>query len=395
MSLPFTIRVGRCEDILLEYPDNHFHSCVTDPPYGLKFMGSRWDYQVPSADQWKQAYRVLRPGAYLLAFGGPRTYHRLTSNIEDAGFEIRDQIFWVFSSGFPKSLNLDGEFDGWGTALKPAHEPILVARKPLDGTVYQNMTKWGTGAINIKKSLVQGAEPWLYGNQPKLNGARYQPGQITPAERFAENVSGGHDGRWPANVIHDGSEEVLKLFPVTKSGIPGVRQQDHQTNSMSGRLAKTGKQEKGYGDEGSAGRFFKECRFDEEDIEFIERFYYCPKVSREDRNEGCKKFASKPLLWSSGIKNPGSFQSEGTDKSSPNNHPTVKPTNLMRYLVNLVTPEGGKIVDMFAGSGSTGKGAIYEHFDITLIDEDPQWEPIQKARCMYALNNRSNQTSIF
>lgn len=181
-SKPYTLRVGKMEEVLTFFPDNTFHSCVTDPPYGYRFMAARWDYDVPSISQWQQAYRVLRPGGYLVAFAGPRTYHRIAINIEDAGFEIRDQIFWVFASGFPKSHNLDGDFEGYGTALKPAHEPILIARKPLDGTVKENMSKWGTGAINIKDSLIQGGGPWLYGNQP---------GQITPMERHAENVEGG------------------------------------------------------------------------------------------------------------------------------------------------------------------------------------------------------------
>ena len=158
----------------------------------------------------EHVYRVLKPGGHLLVFASPRTYHRMVCGIEEAGFEIRDQIFWVFASGFPKSHNLENEFDGWGTALKPAHEPILVARKPLIGTVKQNMDQYGTGAVNIKDSLIPG-EPWFYGNQPKLNGARYTPGQLTPLERHAENITGGEQGRWPANLIMSFPEDRYEL----------------------------------------------------------------------------------------------------------------------------------------------------------------------------------------
>lgn len=210
--MSYDLRIGKMEDVLLLYPDNFFDSIVTDPPYGISFMGKNWDYNVPSLLQWQQAYRVLKPGGYLISFGGARTYHRMVVAIEDAGFEIRDQIFWVFGSGFPKSSNQKGEWEGWGSGLKPAHEPICVARKPLTGTIPENLAQYGTGAMNINACRIEG-EPWRYGNQPKLNGARYQPGQLTPLERHAENIEGGHEGRWPANVIHDGSDEVTRYFP--------------------------------------------------------------------------------------------------------------------------------------------------------------------------------------
>ncbi|WP_447908308.1 DNA methyltransferase [Serratia fonticola] len=145
----YQLNVGRCEEVLRGMADNSVDSIVTDPPYGLKFMGNKWDYQVPTVEQWKECLRVLKPGGHLLAFGGSRTYHRLVVNIEDAGFEIRDQLMWIYGSGFPKSKNLTDEHAGKGTALKPAHEPIVMARKPLAGTVEGNVDQYGTGALNI------------------------------------------------------------------------------------------------------------------------------------------------------------------------------------------------------------------------------------------------------
>lgn len=299
-----------------------------------------------------EIFRVLKPGGHFLNFSSPRTYHRMACAVEEAGFEIRDQMLWIFGSGFPKSHNLENEFDGWGTALKPAHEPICVARKPFQGTVLQNMQEFGVGAMNIDACRVDG-EPWRYGSQPKLNGARYQPGQLTPKERHAENVVGGEDGRWPANLIHDGSDEVLQYFPEVQSGIPGTRRKAHETNSMSGRLNMTGKVEVGYGDSGNAARFF-----------------YCAKCSPNDRNEGLPD-------------------------GMLNDHPTVKPTTLMRYLIRLVTPKGGRVLDPFRGSGSTGKAAMYERMLFDGIDMDAKWEPISMHRIEYAINHRDIQIPLF
>jgi len=431
MMNEFTLHAGKMEEVLKQYTDNHFDSCVTDGPYGIGFMGKEWDtfkseYKIDNWDyssdpkigraqvagkydqsieanrkfqQWfyeraLDIYRVLKPGGYFISFCSPRTYHRMVCGIEDAGFEIRDQIFWVFASGFPKSSNQHGDWEGWGTALKPAHEPILVARKPLIGTVPQNLTEFGTGAMNINACRIPG-EPWFYGNQPKLNGARYQPGQLTPTERHAENIHGGQDGRWPANLIHDGSDEVKALFPESKGQQGDLMNHSKDRESPNGIFGKmsAARNFEARGDSGSAARFFKSCQFDEEDIEFA-RMYYCAKTSRTDRNEGCEHLESGPLNWSSGDQNPGSFQSEGTDRSSPNNHPTVKPTDLMRYLIKLVTRPGGHVLDPFCGSGSTGKAAMLERMIFTGIDMDPHNIEISEARIRWAQKNRSNQTSL-
>lgn len=298
----FTLHHGDCLDVLRAMPGASVDAVVTDPPYGLAFMGKRWDYDVPSVEIWAECLRVLKPGGHLLAFAGTRTQHRMAVRIEDAGFDIRDMIAWVYGSGFPKSHN-----GPWGgTALKPALEPITVARKPLSGAVAENVLRHGTGGLNI-------------------DGCRV--GNETP-ERI---------GRWPANLIHDGSEEVLAGFPHTASGAPGVRRKAHDTNAMAGRLGLTGEQETGYGDAGSAARFF-----------------YCAKASKADR---------------------------GAD----NAHPTVKPTDLMRYLCRLVTPPGGVVLDPFTGSGSTGKAAVLEGLRFIGIEREAEYIGIARARIAAAV----------
>ncbi len=328
---------------------------ITDPPYGLSFMGKRWDYDVPSVAIWEQCLRVLKPGGHLLAFAGTRTQHRMAVNIEDAGFEIRDMIAWVYGSGFPKSMNVskaidstlstgksdsvalrvrDGrtagtvgsnmnkhrwahnddlqatqakelqhseaqQWEGWGTALKPALEPITVARKPFKGTVANNVLEHGTGAINI-------------------DGCRV----------------GDDTGRWPANLIHDGSEEVTQLFPETAPSKAGLRKNRSGMGIHDSEAGTFGKGDVfgGFNDSGSAARFF-----------------YCAKANKKDRGEG-------------------------------NTHPTVKPTDLMAYLCRLVTPPGGIVLDPFMGSGTTGKAALAEGFGFIGIERDPEYYAIAESR---------------
>ena len=289
------IILGVSEDVLKEMPDNCIDSIVTDPPYGLKFMGKKWDYDVPSVALWKEAYRVLKPGAHVLSFGGTRTYHRMVVNIEDAGFEIRDQILWIYGSGFPKSLDVSKAIDkaageyvpgdvlpssratgksvsgiatafrlktaanpqsdlyrqwqGWGTALKPACEPICLARKPLEGTVANNVLKWGTGGMNIDECRVEG-ESTRRNNRAEMG---YHGGNLA-----GEYQTGSDAGRFPANVIHDGSDEVLQHFPES-NGQQGAVTGNEPSSSINncygqfnGRPATTPRN-----DNGSAARFFK------------------------------------------------------------------------------------------------------------------------------------------
>lgn len=347
---------------------------VCDPPYGLKFMGKGWDHRVPGPEYWIKALRVAKPGAHLLAFGGTRTFHRLMVAIEDAGWELRDTIMWVYGSGFPKSKNLDGDWEGWGTALKPAWEPIVVARKPLIGTVAANVAAHGTGAINIDACRIA-IDPQADVSQLRTMNVSQHDG----ADGWGMNTLGprpnatvlSEAGRWPANLIHDGSDEVVALFP-SEAGAAApvtVRNGDKFRNTFGafgGDIDEAGSTFRG--DAGSAARFF-----------------YCAKASRADRNEGLEGREKGALNWSNGRENPGSFQSEGSNRASENHHPTVKPTELMRYLCRLVTPPKGVILDPFAGSGSTGKAAALEGFRFVGIELEGEYAEIAAARIEAAI----------
>ena len=365
-----------------EMPDNSVDSIITDPPYELGFMGKKWDNTgIPfNIEVWQEALRVLKPGGHLLAFSGSRTYHRMAVAIEDAGFEVRDQIMWIYGSGFPKSMDVSKAIDkavgaerevvgtrkmpgyakanvnngqqqrfttefqetskipatdaakqwqGWGTALKPAHEPIVLARKPLIGTVASNVLTYGTGGLNIDGSRVDynGEKPsgWFDENERKNAGFKLTSGSSSKI------TSQPNSGRWPANIIHDGSDEVLELF-----GEPA-------------------------------------------------RFFYCAKASKRDRNEGLEGFEAKGKVFNGQSDSPagkadGSVEDKFSTKPQSNFHPTVKPTDLMRYLVKLITPPNGTVLDPFMGSGSTGKACAIEGFDFIGIEQDADYVEIARAR---------------
>jgi DNA modification methylase len=361
--------------------DNSIDSIVTDPPYGISFMGKKWDYDVPSVDIWKECYRVLKPGGHLLSFSGSRTYHRMAVNIEDAGFEIRDQIMWVYGSGFPKSLNVgkaidkklgnerevlevsnngagnkqdylqsersqseagmfsgDGksfeitkgssDYEGWGTALKPAHEPIVLARKPFKDTVANNVLEYGTGALNIDGCRVgDDGGTRLNPNVKDPPQGAFKPGDNTLKREFGIKVE--KLGRWPANFIHDGLEEEWS------------------------------------------------------------KYFYCPKASKKDRNEGCEELEEKQYS-SDGRETPNETAHQRNKSKANNNHPTVKPTELMRYLCRLVTPKSGVVLDPFMGSGSTGKAAVLEGFSFTGIELSEEYFNIAKTR-IESLNEKNNK----
>ena len=333
------VLTGDCVDVMASMPDASVDSVVTDPPYGLGFMGKKWDIGVPAVEVFEQCLRVLKPGGHLLAFGGSRTYHRLAVAVEDAGFEIRDQIMWVYGSGFPKSRNVGREveeFDGWGTALKPAHEPIVFARKPLTGTVAQNVMEHGTGAINVDGCRIQTND--VISNHSRGADSAVSKGKYGDSSAQETHQTEGQKlGRYPANLIHDGSEEVTRLFPDTGKSSGGTAKAGrfaNQYGDFSGENA--GSSAGGFGDTGSAARFF-----------------YCAKANKKDRTEG------------------GEVE---------NKHPTVKPTDLMRYLCRLVTPPSGTVLDPFAGSGSTGKAAMLEGFDFIGIDAESEYAEIARAR---------------
>ena len=428
-----TLYLGDCLDVLRTLPDASVDSVVTDPPYGLSFMGKRWDYDVPSVEIWAECLRVLKPGGHLLAFAGTRTQHRMAARIEDAGFEIRDMLAWLYGSGFPKSLDVSkaidaaagaerevvgnrnpegsgvaanaprdatgshiwtGElrsaipiteaakqWDGWGTALKPALEPITMARKPLAGTVAANVLAYDTGGLNIAASRIKfasdddkaaaAAAQRLCQDQ---NANRRAYGDFNNGEAsLAPYLANMDAGRWPANVLHDGSDQVLAHFPDCDSGTvsdaPRGRRNGGFANigADSGSNTPNGPQ---YGDTGSAARFF-----------------YCAKASKADRDEGLHGFAkslpASALARTSQLRGEESTCISATKNQRANVHPTVKPTDLMRYLLRLVTPPGGTALDPFMGSGSTGKAALLEHFKFIGIERDPDYLEIAKARIDY------------
>lgn len=356
------VHSGDCAEVIRTFADNSIDACVCDPPYALTsivnrfgerpnghtstepkigatgvynrsakgFMGKVWDNGSTafSVDFWREVWRVLKPGGYVLAFGGTRTYHRLACAIEDAGFECRDAIMWHYGTGFPKSHN---QSSGWGTALKPATEIIFMGRKPLIGTVADNMYQWGTGAINIDGCRI-GSEQRSYALKGGDN-----------LNILARPNSGDNVGRWPANIIHDGSEEVLELFPKTTSGNFSGHRNLPKTKDIYGNFNLS--DEKGHiGDSGSATRFFKTASFTEDelfDANGVSRIWYGSKANAAER------MGSK--------------------------HPTVKPIALMRYLCRLVTPLGGAVLDPFAGTGTTGQAAWQEGFSAILIEREAEY----------------------
>jgi DNA modification methylase len=420
MESRYQLHHGDCLDVLKTLADCSVDAVVTDPPYGLSFMGKRWDCDVPAVEVWRECLRVLKPGGHLLAFAGTRTQHRMAVRIEDAGFEIRDLIAWVYGSGFPKSHDISKAVDkaagaerevmgswkptgtarpskggshsaakttsdcgydpdtearinitapateaarqwqGWGTALKPAFEPVTMARKPLASTVAASVLEHGTGGLNV-----DGCRVGTDGEKPAGSGNRLGSGNAYQLKDYVSTNGGNqtHElGRWPANFIHDGSDEVLQLFPVTKSGsiLP-----HHQQTSDSTKYSYEGgysvKSMVSHGDQGSAARFF-----------------YTAKASKADRDAGCEAMEAR------GVHRYGQGIGEGRDPNAPainrNHHPTVKPTDLMRYLCRLITPPGGVILDPFTGSGSTGKAAILEGFRFIGIEREAEYIEIARAR---------------
>ena len=314
-------------ELLKTLPDNSVDSVVTDPPYGLSFMNKKWDHDVPTVQFWKEVYRVLKPGGHVLSFGGTRTYHRMTVNIEDAGFEIRDQIMWIYGTGFPKSydigkavnkLNGSSTYDGWGTALKPANEPICVARKPLsEKNNATNVIKWGTGGFNISGCKID--------NDDKESVVDID---VETSEQ---------EGRFPANIIFD--EYTAELLN-TQSGV---------TKTKADKNYKHNHTECGGNTFTNRGKYTPR-----EDSGGASRFFYVAKANTKERDNGLV--------------------------GKENSHPTVKPINLMTYLCRLVTPVGGTVLDPYMGSGSTGIAARLEGFDFIGMELDTDYFKIAESR---------------
>ena len=414
---------GNNIDILRTFPNNSIDSIVTDPPYGLGkepnalevlqswittgyheikgkgFMGKEWDSFVPQPVFWKECLRVLKPGGHLLSFAGTRTYDWVVMGLRLAGFEIRDQIAWVYGSGFPKSMDIAKQFDklagvsgktlkirknsksnlgqnsgwndldvkeeyhykeiisengikwqGWGTALKPALEPIVMARKPLDGTVANNVLKHGVGGINIDGCRV-GDEHFKIEDDTYDNGNNVAFGNVkrTPKE---------YDGRFPANFIHDGSDDVVKLFPNIGAS---YRLGNRDSRNAMFDFGENDKTNQGYSDSGSAARFF-----------------YTAKASQTERNFGLSQFEED--VTTDGRTKPIDNAFNRGETKRKNIHPTVKPIDLMRYLVRLVTPKGGLCLDPYMGSGTTAVACKAEKFDYIGCELDDEYIKIAEAR---------------
>ena len=335
-----------CRHGLAMLPDNSVDAVVCDPPYGLSFMGKKWDYDVPSVEIWAECLRVLKPGGYLLAFAGTRTQHRMAVRIEDAGFEIRDMIAWVYGSGYPKHRS----------SLKPAMEPITLARKPAQRATLLNIDAcrvdaWDGTSTARKPSMVHDTAAG-FGKGLEMGG------------------KGSDLGRYPANLIHDGSDEVLAHFPDSAGSggsVPNVKISGYGDGVVGTGSAEYlgGERTKVDCGTGSAARFF-----------------YCAKASKRDRNEGLDHFPAVQTNFAAGtgLSKNGDGSPRNQEATAKNPHPTVKPTDLMRYLCRLVTPSGGLIVDPFAGSGSTGKAATLEGFQFIGFELDPQYAAIANAR---------------
>ena len=437
--MKYELKLGDNAETLKQYPDNHFDSIVTDPPYGIEFMGKDWDKHTGAVETWNECFRVLKPGGHILAFSASRTYHHLATNIESVGFEIRDQIMWLYGSGFPKSHNIgkavdkklgnkrkfvgqnqdiikkqakdlregkrkildsfkagepnrnngfktvsaditkgNTEWEGWGTALKPAHEPIVMARKPLsEKTIVDNVLKHGTGGINIDECRVGTDEKLSIGSNNRKN-ANVNFGMKNDKKKQKQN----EQGRFPANIIHDGSEEVLEGFPETGKSAGGRSYQNTNKMYEGGWDGGEGsKIDPGFGDSGSAARFF-----------------YCPKANKKERNAGCEDMEGEVRFAStneSGKMLPSKLNEP--HKVKGNYHPTVKPVALMKYLITLITPKGGKVLDPFNGSGSTGMACVELGYEYTGCELDPDYIEISKARieAWYAENKPEEVNEYF
>lgn len=398
--MQFSLHRGDCIEVMRGMPDSSVDSICTDPPYGLKFLSANWDYDVPGVDAWREMLRVLKPGGHLIAFSGARTYHRMVVNIEDAGFEIRDQLMWLYGQGMPKSHDVSKAFDktagadrvvtgvkgrsgsvrncmagdfaggeymatepstdaakqwaGWGSALKPAHEPIVLARKPFSGTIVSNVRTHGTGAINIdacRIALTGASDSEAFTNNHLVTERLPESHRDRPLGLHNggwKQVVGPAvvpEGRWPANVLTDGSEEVLQAFQFSAG------QRGDLKNHTKLRVSPNGifRAQKAALDHPARIEVEKSAA----------RFFFCSKASKTDREEGLHGFDA-------------SRESEEDTFAikRKNHHATVKPTDVCRWLLRLVTPPKGVTLDPYCGSGSFGKAAMAEGFSFIGIDLD-------------------------
>lgn len=426
--------LGDCLEILPTLASCSVDSIVTDPPYGLSFMGKKWDYDVPSVDIWKECLRVLKPGGHLLAFGGTRTYHRLVVAIEDAGFEIRDQIQWIYGQGFPKSQDISKAIDkaagakrevlglnpsqvgrkssnmqsfvnteefegagevvgqrqsyitapatpdaqkwsGWGTALKPANEPICLARKPLsESTIAKNVLRHGTGGLNIDVSRL-GEKPRRTGTVSRGDDSTGSGASLVGSSLSRQQEYDLKDqGRFPSNVILD--EDAAAVL-------------DGQTkDTRAGKPTGSGRLGMAEGSEGKSvfgNKAIRTSSYDDENVTGASRFFYVAKASKSDRNAGLTGLTTEKSHRSDYRPNDDGSKGlqsrlHGSTEKTGNFHPTVKPIKLMEYLIRLITPPGGTVLDPFAGSGTTGIAAANLGFEFIGIEMNAEYFAIAEAR---------------
>ena len=406
------IYLGDCREVRSALPDNSVDTIITDPPYGLEFMGKGWDKGVPGVEFWKEFLAVAKPGAMLLAFGGTRTFHRMTATIEDSGWEIRDCMMWLYGSGFPKSLDISKAIDkakgaerevvgisandrpasqvkggkafdrgldegqehqtltitapatglakqwnGWGTALKPAWEPIIVAMKPLDGTFAENAEKWGVAGINVDGGRI-GTDEIKSATIQRNGGIWASDGE--GGARHNGNGTSNPQGRWPANLLLD--EEAAAMLD-GQSGT--LKSHGGGQSSFGGMFGNKKPAAQTFASEGGASRFF-----------------YCAKASRTERNRGCEGLPQRPSGMVSENSGQHITRRDGdAPEPSANHHPTVKPLKLMEYLCTLTkTPTGGIVLDPFAGSGTTLLAAKNTGREYIGIEQNPEYFEIIKAR---------------
>jgi site-specific DNA-methyltransferase (adenine-specific) len=429
--MTYQILKGNSLDLLPTLADNSIDAIVTDPPYELGFMGKTWDNSgiAYSLELWQQCLRVLKPGGHLLAFSGSRTYHRMVVSIEDAGFEIRDMISWISNKTFPKSLNIGKaidkaagakrkvigkhsapagksavmtgsrtvteagfwargdtdvditapatdeakKWDGWGTGLKPTVEPIVMARKPVEGTVANNVLTYGTGGLNIDASRIgmTAEDETKSSNNWKPQGYESKENIYNIGNKVIASEQ-NTQGRWPANLILD--EYTAELLDEQSGDRKGMASQNSSPvniyggNSFNASKTQMPEVRQGYNDSGGASRFF-----------------YVAKASKRDRNEGLEHLPLEQVAFGGhGNNEPDGMTQQLVHAPRQNFHPTVKPTELMRYLVKLITPPGGTVLDPFTGSGSTGKAAILEGFDFIGIELTEDYWPIIEGRLKHA-----------
>ena len=423
--MTYQIILGDCLEKIKYFPDASIDAVITDPPYGLSehsdkdimkcltawiagetynhqksgFMGNDWDNFPPGPIIWKECLRVLKPGGHLLCFGGTRCMDILSMAIRLAGFELRDaighlsMISWVYGSGMPKGINISNkiftetnneqlqmQWDGWNTTLKPAYEPILMCRKPFDGPLYRNVINHGVGGININgcRTTVDGLRSWRVPSQ-------FQPKRNTFGDGLGCGIKADpiDQGRWPTNLIIESHQMILDLFPDSQGQSGSVNESENSKTKNSFREMKRSGFPKRLESNKSSARFFSQYQRDPDDL-----LVYQSKVSPTDRHEGFENVGNQ---FNSGttLRDVENLYKSGEAKG--NTHPTVKPVNLMRHLCKLVTPTGGVILDPFMGSGSTLKAAILEGFNSIGIERDASYLDIAKQRLIHAQFQKNNQ----